>query len=62
MKQVKNVNDTQVKVTDDRVVVAVRSHREFTKSDRKMLQKRHATMRMAVTSKCPQTKAVHETS
>ncbi|MCY8118525.1 YhcN/YlaJ family sporulation lipoprotein [Bacillus spizizenii] len=34
VKQVKNVNDTQVMVTDDRVVVAVRSHTDFTKSDR----------------------------
>lgn len=39
VKQVKNVNDTQVKVTDDRVVVAVRSHREFTKSDRENVAK-----------------------
>lgn len=34
VKQVKNVNDTQVMVSDDRVVIAVKSHREFTKSDR----------------------------
>lgn len=29
-----NINDTQVMVSDDRVVIAVKSHREFTKSDR----------------------------
>ncbi|MCO4849882.1 YhcN/YlaJ family sporulation lipoprotein [Bacillus vallismortis] len=34
VKQVKNVIDTQVMVTDEKVVVAVRSHREFTQSDR----------------------------
>ncbi|MDR4435928.1 YhcN/YlaJ family sporulation lipoprotein [Bacillus tequilensis] len=34
VKQVKNVNDAQVMVTDDRVVIAVRSHADFTKSDR----------------------------
>ncbi|MHA6166506.1 YhcN/YlaJ family sporulation lipoprotein [Bacillus mojavensis] len=39
VKQVKNVNDTQVMVTDDKVVIAVRSHADFTKSDRQNVTK-----------------------
>lgn len=39
VKQVKNVNDTQVMVTDDKVVIAVRSHADFTQSDRQNVKK-----------------------
>ncbi|MEC1620171.1 YhcN/YlaJ family sporulation lipoprotein [Bacillus mojavensis] len=39
VKQVKNVYDTQVMVTDEKVVIAVRSHDDFTQSDRQNVKK-----------------------